>query len=1034
MRALFPLLAATLVAASFTACGGEQLVGQRVSEIRPTDGDGWAGNGYGDVTVESWDTPGGRFRIHYAVDGYDHVQLGDADNDGVPDFAQQFGLVFDQVLKRYRDELGFREPLSDELYHDRSDYGGDDRFDVYLKNQAGSSDGYLVTEACANTTPTTCAGYMVVENDFDEYSYSSDEVAMKILASHEFFHAVQSAYVRDLNQSFSEGTAVWGTEEVFPETSDFEGFIRIFFQQSHRPIDDVPSSPSDLYPYSTAIWPRFLSERFDAQIVPQLFDELASGSSASALDALDALLQRDYQSTMPVAFGEFALWNFFTGERAREGVGYANAAKYPEVSVIEKTDALPYRISGEIAYLSAAYYKLQASAQQELTVTVEYETPKPVLHLITGSLDDPTIVTSEPGAKSATIVTEGDVYLVVASTTRSDKHQALSLAVTIKAITDPINPPPPPDTKDSGGCALAGANTNDSASGLMLLLPLMLLLLMLLSRARRSRGLLGLALIATLSLGACSDDSEPAGDDGGIADTVLPDVGPDAETTLALGRFVEVPATTEGAIAIDVPVTGDEQFMLLLVSHAEEARIQQDYQVLQARAATLDTSPTPLDPLPGAGAKPRACDFHQRLQRVLQDAELPLKMPASYTPFADTKPVVGEVRSFEIQGRVGVETVQAEAVHVDDVAVFWLDKTTTVDGDKLAEIDSATLTELAQGFSEIIIPRERIFFGEESDVNGDGLISVMLSPLTGVDGATAYVSLCDLTDVGTIPGCQFSNGQEMIYLTPPNLIDPPYNTPRALLETAAHEFQHAIFFYRKYLLNQSTELKANPYITEGLSHLAQDLSGYQAGNLYVVMATLGDVDTVSLPNVLDAEIDAYVPRPADGVLRGGGYLVFRYLFDRAGGETMQPDGTPVDNGGITFLHTFIDQPEIGIEGALKASGLTYAEMVNDFWTAMAISNRKAGGELVTDDPRYSFLPTTVDPLTERQRGCDLFAPFHGMSLPGPTTQELSAADGKLRPGGAELLTLRPEEGASRLSITLQTDPASKAVARLIRIR
>lgn len=1018
-----------------------EAVGTHRGEIRPTDGTGWNGNGYpaGD-TVESWASPGGRFRVHYTRSGEHAVPPKDDDASGVPDFVEEFGRTFDQVFDTYVTTLGLREPLSDATYHDRPDYGGDERFDVYLQDQGKGADGYLVTEACASGVPPRCAGYMVVENDFVGYSYKSPQEGMQILASHEFFHAVQHAYRTGMGQAFSEGTAVWGTEQAFPDTNDFEKFLTVFFKNTHRPIDDTPSSPADSFSYATCLWPRFLSERFGEAIVAAVLLELSEGKSPTAVEAVATVLERDHRSTLAEAFGEFGLWNLLTGDRAVKDRGYAAAASYPQVAPEERKEAHPYRITTEIAYLSARYFRLQAQSGERITVTSERPESKVVLHLVSGEASAPTIVSAKPGETSVSIDARGPVLLVaVSAATSGGKSLPLSLVVSGKAApaSDGGVGDGGASPSDEGGCRMS-PTTHDplTAFGALFLLFALVLLTRRSRRARRDMALFSALLLATFTVGltfavGCSDDSSTPAADAAVDRAPVPD----APVPLALGQIVDFVADAQGAISGSVPVTGSEELMLLLLSRDGTTLTQYAYSVLAKQSAQVPTPSLPvIDPHKDKRrpeAKQPACRFVDELSRMLATARVPLWQAvhrSGFKPFANTPPKLGDVRAFKISSGSKVTDIDAEAIYVDGTAAFWLDKTTT----PLATIEAADLQKLADGFTKTIMPRERAYFGQESDVDADGLVHVLLSALTGANGAVAYVSPCDLIDPQKVPGCATSNGMELIYLTPPSAIQPPYNTPNALLETVAHEFQHNIYFHRKFVLNQSEGKNENPYITEGLSHLAQDLSGYQAGNFYVQLATLESSDLVSIPNALDPKIASYLPGSADGVMRGAGYFVLRYLFDRAGGDALDAQGTPVDKGGIAFLHKLIDQPETGLESYLKASGLDYEAFVEGFWTTLALSNRKAGGKPVSTDPAYNFLPTTTDPLTGRQRGCDLFGAFHASQMVGPFTQELAKADGKLRPGGAELLLTKPPAG--NFAIQIQTDAALKAKLRVIRIR
>ena len=539
--------------------------------------------------------------------------------------------------------------------------------------------------------------------------------------------------------------------------------------------------------------------------------------------------------------------------------------------------------------------------------------------------------------------------------------------------------------------------------------------------------------LGALAFAACS--SSPAAPDGAVAsDGAAPADGrasdggrADAAPSgaMAVGEFRELVADGQGAIAGQLPTAPGAEYLLVLTSSSREALKLYSYEVNAATAKPMQPAP-PAPPLPAAPA-PR-CDFARRLDEVLSTASGPMARKPSYKPFG-SPPRKGDKRKFQLRGATGNQEIEAEAIWVDEVAVFWIDRTTQ----PAATIDEATLKQLADGFAKVIVPRERIYFGQESDVNGDGHIAVLMSPLVTAS-AVAYVSPCDLVDPGKVAGCPTSNGLELVYLSPPSSLQPPYNTAAAMLETIAHEFQHAIYFYRKYLLNGTTDKKENPYITEGLSGLAQDLSGYQAGNFYVVQATLAAIGEVAIPNVTSAELKSYVPGAGDGIMRGAGYLLLRYLFDQAGGDAMEADGTPKDRGGIKWLRAYMDRPALGDDNLDQSFPKGYEELVLQFWTAMALSNRGTDGKPLSGDARFNFLPTTKDPVTTRQRGCNLFTVFHGQQLTGPKVQGVAAADGKLRAGGAELLRLEAGADAKTLQVQLKVEPAAKARLRVVRVK
>jgi hypothetical protein len=974
--------------------------------------------------------------MHYTLEGRHAVSAADPDGSGVPDFVEQFGRTFDQVYQALVQDRGFRPPLDDSVYHDRPDFGGDGRFDVYLQDQS-ASDGYFVAEGCNTSVPQQCAGYLVVENDFRYYGYPTPQDGMKILASHEFFHAIQNAYRAELPRDFSESTAVWATEQVFPEEKDFETLIPSFFKSPGRSLNDEPSSPADPWPYALAVWPAFLSEKHGAKVIPAVLEELSEkGHSASDVDAIDVVLKRDHQSSLPEAFATFALWNYFTGDRAGTAPGYQAAATFPTLAVAEVTTPLPFRMSGEIACLSATYSRLAVTQGTRVKVTVEYAQPELALHLITGEVKEPKVVSNMPDQTSLSIDVTGEVILVAASTARKDHHLPLSLAITEEAVSPPPVPPNPPDppgpspqepTAGEGGCSVVSA----PPAGLTLLLGVWVAALTLVrQRRRRTAAVFGLVL----ALLGCSESTVTPPDSG--VDTkvdtrpAVPEAAvdhrlqPDGPSVLPLGQFAELVADGDGVISGSTPTTGAEEYLLLLLSLNETPLKAYKYTTTEGSTQGM-VDPRSEGASPGDG---RRCTFQDRLRQILDSRPQALFSPKRWQA-ASEPPKLGEQRTFSISDGVEDKMITGEVIAVDSVAAYWLDKTTT----PLASVSSTTLAELADGFGKIVVPRERVYFGKESDIDGDGTISVLFSPLVS-STATAYFSPCDVLDPAQVPICKASNRMELLYMTPPSSLQPPMNTAKAILETVAHELQHAIYFNHKYLMQNRIGGIENPYITEGLSALAQDLSGYQGGNFFVTMAGLEGVNTISVPNSTSEAVKDYVGGNDDGIMRGAGYLLLRYLFDRAGGDDLDAAGTPKDKGGIAWLHAFEDSKEINTANFTQSTGLTLSDLIVDFWSAMALSNRGPNGEPINPEARYNYLPTTVDPLTARQRGCNLFGSFHGVQMTGPHTQSFTTPDGSLRAGGAEFLLLGAKPGQFALVFSVKTDPAAQARLRVIRVK
>ena len=288
---------------------GAELLGERVAvqrqQIRPTDGTGWNNNGFG-IPAQVYDPPGGHFRVYYVTTGENAVDLTDiAPKDGVPDFVAQVGSASEDTYQSTVVQRGFRPPLDDSVYHDRPDYGGDGRFDIYLRWAGKGSDGYRVTEACTDgsdgKSPGRCAGYFVMNPSYKGSSYPSELEGIRVLTSHELFHSIQDAYGTGQWRTFSEGSAVWNELQVFPDSpgtwKDYLGFLPALFREPERPFDkSMGSGPAASYAYGTAAFIEYLSERFGPQFIRQIWEGCEQPPASEVPQFLD-VIDADRKST-----------------------------------------------------------------------------------------------------------------------------------------------------------------------------------------------------------------------------------------------------------------------------------------------------------------------------------------------------------------------------------------------------------------------------------------------------------------------------------------------------------------------------------------------------------------------------------------------------------------------------------------------------------------------------------------------------------------------------------------------------------------
>ena len=428
--------------------------------VRPTDGDGWYGNGYDEgVPVQSYPSPGGHFRVWYVTGSADAVQPGDAaPADGVPDFVAEVAERADRTWASAVDERGFRPPLDDSVYHDTPDFGGDSRYDIYLEN-ISDADGYRVAEACTSA-PDWCAGYFVMENDFTGFGYPSDSIGIRILTSHELFHALQDAYDADQDRKWTEGTAVWNQEETFPEQDDFEGFLSYFLDKPDRPFDRPGGGIADLYPYGAALWPQFQTERFGPDAVREVWEacEDTDGSNPDFLEAADEVLGGRYGSTLPEAWVEFSLWNLRTGPRADPARAYRDAGSWPSVRLEPEVTGYPAEVTVSSEGLSARYVPIVLPERQGRTTrfTVTTATGPAVVASVMfwngQTLGDAVAVDQgeDPAIRFVDLSWPADAttaYLVLTGVARGVLPRDVQVRLDDPPVVPPVEPPDP-----GGGC------------------------------------------------------------------------------------------------------------------------------------------------------------------------------------------------------------------------------------------------------------------------------------------------------------------------------------------------------------------------------------------------------------------------------------------------------------------------------------------------------------------------------------------------------------------------------------------------------
>ncbi len=297
---------------------------------------------------ESYDTPEGNFKIHYDITGIDAVRDPNVDEDpadGVPDYINFVGDVCEYVWSVQMDSLGFNAPPDDDYYP----AGGDARYDIYVMDLGANLFGLTVPDEVYDYPKYT--SFIEIDNDYGWYPMGY-EYAVKVTMAHEFFHAVQLGYdaTEYPEDSYSpwwyECTAVWMEEQVYDDINDYINYLPEYFNNPEISLLDA-----SYHYYASCVWPIYLSERFDQEIIRKLWELCGETAEYNVILASQDIFTRPdlgYDNlgySFDRAFSEFAMWNYFTGSRAEnipDSMRYSEAHTWPKIPEQALTRISPY--------------------------------------------------------------------------------------------------------------------------------------------------------------------------------------------------------------------------------------------------------------------------------------------------------------------------------------------------------------------------------------------------------------------------------------------------------------------------------------------------------------------------------------------------------------------------------------------------------------------------------------------------------------------------------------------------------------------
>ncbi|HDL18375.1 MAG TPA: hypothetical protein ENH29_04920, partial [Bacteroidetes bacterium] len=172
----------------------------------------------------SYMSPEGLFKLHYATAGYNAVNNTDADGNGVPDYVEEAGKIFDYCYHFEIDTLGYKKPPVDDV--------NDPAVDVYFSNSVDYG------ETRWDESGTSVPSYIIMNNDFSEMNLPTRGLdGVRVTAAHEFFHVIQLGYiVREMDFYFFEMCAVWMEDRIYDNINDYYQYLRYYLKNTDKPL------------------------------------------------------------------------------------------------------------------------------------------------------------------------------------------------------------------------------------------------------------------------------------------------------------------------------------------------------------------------------------------------------------------------------------------------------------------------------------------------------------------------------------------------------------------------------------------------------------------------------------------------------------------------------------------------------------------------------------------------------------------------------------------------------------------------------
>ena len=352
--------------------------------------------------------------------------------------------------------------------------------------------------------------------------------------------------------------------------------------------------------------------------------------------------------------------------------------------------------------------------------------------------------------------------------------------------------------------------------------------------------------------------------------------------------------------------------------------------------------------------------FSSRTKTLLRAGVKPLSTETGFRAQSLEVPDLGTARSFQVLNLSGSgsQSVMSTLHYVGNHVLAYVE-------DGLEPVTLELIRGIAAGFDSRIYDLDVGVFGPVADVDNNGRVTLLFTPkLNESKQAIGFFYPGDMLQ--RTQDNPDSNQADILYLGVPAAGNANFSVS-SLEATSCHEFQHLIHFSRKTLphLSDAQPIEEDVSINEGLSHLAEDLCGYnlKGGNLAFVAKFLEHPERVSLDGLsLDGRGDS-IER------RGAMYLFTRFLYERYGSA---------------FISRLIASPGSGLENIAAVLNQPLDALMWRWWWSLSLKSGVRVGQV------QGFNRVTTNAVTGDVLGVNLWAgsleviPGFNIDLKGPT--------------------------------------------------